>query len=409
MTTLQHFVTRAGAVCLASFLLMAGLAITAADAVADEAAPGDSSTVEDGKRDQPVLLLTGFAPFGPGRPENPSWEGIKNLDGCEWHGYRLACRELKVEWGAPLVQLNEWIDKLHPEVVFSFGQGGPDGFAIETRAHNRRGATPDNLGQLPPTPMIVAEGPDEFQVTADAQALVTALTSQGHQVRVSTDAGRYLCEEAFYTLEYLKSLGRVSGDVLFCHVPPFGESIGNVRVDAEYVQHFVESLLSAWVGLKRDKATLAAPAATFRQATADPRDQEVRDLIAHYFRTWSAQDVERYGQCFMPQAVIQLVDPKAGLTSMPLRVFLETQRQAHRDSTEPMKETPESVEVRFEGRLARVVVFWKLTVGEREETGYDHFTLLQSGGDWRIANLIFYESGKIDSAPASGRGSGAPE
>jgi hypothetical protein len=42
-----------------------------------------------------------------------------------------------------------------------------------------------------------------------------------------------------------------------------------------------------------------------------------------------------------------------------------------------------------------VIVFWKLTVGEREETGYDHFTLMQSGGQWRIANLIFYESAKL--------------
>ena len=97
----------------------------------------------------------------------------------------------------------------------------------------------------------------------------------------------------------------------------------------------------------------------------------------------------------MPQAAIQLVSKEGGLITMPLRQFLSTQRKAHEESKEPMKETPESVEVRFEANLARVIVFWKLTVGEREETGYDHFTLMQSGGKWRIANLIFYESAKL--------------
>ena len=33
---------------------------------------------------RPVILLTGFEPFGAGKPPNPSWEGIKSLDGQEW-------------------------------------------------------------------------------------------------------------------------------------------------------------------------------------------------------------------------------------------------------------------------------------------------------------------------------------
>jgi hypothetical protein len=127
----------------------------------------------------------------------------------------------------------------------------------------------------------------------------------------------------------------------------------------------------------------------------DPQEKAVRDMIERYFSTWSAQDIDRYGQCFMPQAAIQLVSKEGGLVTMPLRQFLSTQRKAHEETTEPMKEAPESVEVRFEGKLARVIVFWKLTVGTREETGYDHFTLMQSGGQWRIANLIFYESAKL--------------
>ena len=77
----------------------------------------------------PVILLTGFEPFGPNKPPNPSWEGIKKLDGRTWRGHKLVARQFKVIWGEPLAQLNKLIDELHPVAVFSFGQGG--GYALE--------------------------------------------------------------------------------------------------------------------------------------------------------------------------------------------------------------------------------------------------------------------------------------
>jgi pyroglutamyl-peptidase len=123
---------------------------------------------------------------------------------------------------------------------------------------------------------------------------------------------------------------------------------------------------------------------------SDPREQAVSEMIERYFMTWSAQDLDRYGQCFIPQAVIQLIDPQGRVATMPLKRFLDGQRQSQQEAGRAMVETPESIEVRFEARLARVVVFWKLVDGDRVEYGYDHFTLMQSGGQWRIANLIFY-------------------
>jgi pyroglutamyl-peptidase len=355
-------------------------------------AAGQGGTEEADKL--PVILLTGFQPFGEGRPPNPSWEGIKELDGQNWRGYRLACRELRVEWAAPLEQLSAWIDELHPSAVFSFGQGSLDGFALETFARNERGQLPDNRNKLPDAAVIAADGPKEFRSSLDAKKLADALATQGFTTRVSDNAGQYLCEETLYTLELLKSRERVTGDVLFCHVPPLGARIGDRTVDAAYVQSFVQSLLAA-LNDGQSPPTLGAAGARTLHQVADPQEKAVRALIDRYFVTWSAQDIDRYGQCFMPQAAIQLVNSEGGLITMSLRQFLMTQRKAHEENTEPMKETPESVEVRFEANLARVIVFWKLTVGEREETGYDHFTLMQSGGQWRIANLIFYESAKI--------------
>ncbi len=368
-----------GVICLALGCATAARAEEAASAIAAQ--------------DAPTILLTGYEPFGPGRPANPSWEGIKGLDGRRVGGYVIACRELKVEWGAPLAALNAWIDELRPAAVFSFGQGGADGFAIETRARNARGRIPDNLGNLPSAPTIAADGPDEFAATIDAEKLAAALAAAGYRMRVSKDAGQYLCEEALDTLELLKSRGRTAGEVLFCHVPPLGADAPDGRVTPEYVQNFVEKLLQAWAETHPARPTMkeaAAPVLRQTASAADEREKDVREFIDRYFRTWSAKDMERYGQCFMPQAAIQLIGPDGRLTTTPLRPFLESQREGHRKSKTGMTEAPESVDVRFEGRLARVVVFWKLVEGERVEYGYDHFTLMPSNGEWRIANLIFY-------------------
>jgi pyroglutamyl-peptidase len=341
--------------------------------------------------DAPVILLTGFQPFGPGRPANPSWEGIKDLDGREWRGYRLACREMPVDWGAPMVHLSKWIDALKPVAVFSFGQGGADAFAIETRARNERGGGADNRGQLAKNPLIAGDGPEEFAATIDSKALAAELKRAGYPTRISTNAGQYLCEEALYTLEYLRAKRDFAGSVMFCHVPPLGAALDGTSVDAAYVQKFVEALLGAWADAQEQPATVqSSTKAIQRQAAADPREEGVRELIERYFRTWSAQDIDRYGQCFMPQAAIQLIDAGGRLTTMPLRQFLETQRASHRDAEHPLTETPETIEIKFEGVLARVIVYWKLVSGEREEYGYDHFTLMPAGGGWRIANLIFY-------------------
>ena len=131
----------------------------------------------------------------------------------------------------------------------------------------------------------------------------------------------------------------------------------------------------------------------------DAQKAAVTELITRYFHTWSSQDLERYGQCFMPQAAVQVIDQNGKLVSMPLAPFLRSQQEAHRRATAPMVETPESIEIRFDAKLAHALVYWKLVDGARIEKGYDHFTLMRSGGQWRIANLIFYSTGEEKAVP----------
>lgn len=125
-------------------------------------------------------------------------------------------------------------------------------------------------------------------------------------------------------------------------------------------------------------------------AAADPREAAVREMLEGYFRSWTRQDMERYGRCFMPQAAVQVIDPAGRLGTMPLQPFLNSQKVAHKEAKTPLTETPETIDVRFEGKLARAVVYWKLVDGEKVEYGYDHFTLMETAAGWKIANLIFY-------------------
>lgn len=387
----------------------------------------------------PVILLTGFEPFGPGRPPNPSWEAVKKLDGQSWRGYRLVAKQLPCVWGQPLEKLSAHLDALHPVAIFSFGQGMPGAFAIETLASNRRGNIPDNEGRRPPRASIVPDGPAQFRATIDAEKLQKRLAANKHDVRISERAGAYLCEETLYTLEYLKQQRPDLKQVMFCHVPPLDKD----RVTPEFVRQFVEDVLEAWLatyvapggpgpvpngpakGPSKDKSSDArdqrpaprenavAAATTVvtlcgdepvtpvlaetpaekptpaKPVKEDPRTADVKKFVERYFRTWSNREMDAYGEGFLREAVVQFIDDRGQVNTQGTVEFLADQRRFQ--SLRPAKEYPLAADVRFEGPLARAVVHWKLEDGANPPRyGYDHFTLVRRDGQWRILNLVFY-------------------
>lgn len=346
---------------------------------------------------RPVILLTGFEPFGDKRPPNPSWESVKSLDGQDWRGYRLVARQLPVVWGAPRVHLEEWIAAYRPVAIFSFGQGGKGSFALETHAVNTRcsiwkGAPVlDNLGDCPTTPTILAGGPEFVYATLPSSAMVKSLKRKGYPMRVSKNAGQYLCEETLYTLETLRAAGKIDGPVAFCHVPPLGTYANKNLVTAEYVRDFMRDVLEAWHGIDGTQPVAFVAEQNEGRPGDDPRQPEVREFVNRYFRTWSNQDMKGYDECFMSDATIQFLDSRGLLDTSSRRQFVAGQAEYHRTAQHRATEVPESIDIRFEGKLARAVVYWKLTAGPRIEYGYDHFTLLKQDGQWRIVNLVFYQ------------------
>jgi hypothetical protein len=121
----------------------------------------------------------------------------------------------------------------------------------------------------------------------------------------------------------------------------------------------------------------------------DPRAAAVEELIHRYFRTWSNQDIQGYGECFRSNSSIQFIDEQGKIAQFALPEFLADQNEVFRGGQHEI-EVPESINIRFESDLARVVVAWKLTVGSKEVLGYDHFTLLKRDDKWGIVNLVWY-------------------
>ncbi len=187
------------------------------------------------------ILVTGFTPFD-GRACNASYIAAASL---VTRGVRV--HEVPVIWGSPFDQLSKLCTQHCPTTIISLGEGREGWFDFESVALNRRLTRLDNAGNLPEPASISASGPAIRHSTCDLAKYQRGLTDQGFPVRISSDAGQFLCEEMLYTLESLKSTQSELEEVLFCHVPPFGTrlTVGgkNVSCDSLILASFAGHLL----------------------------------------------------------------------------------------------------------------------------------------------------------------------
>lgn len=171
------------------------------------------------KASLPVVLLTGFAPFG-GDAGNPSWEAVRALDGARIRGHRIATRCLPVEFGRSLKELRAAIRELKPALVLCVGvAGGRAEVSIERVAINVDDARiPDNAGASPVDLPVVEGGPAAYFATLPIKSILLALRAAGIPAAVSQTAGTYVCNHLFYGLMHaLRRTPKVRGG--FIHVP----------------------------------------------------------------------------------------------------------------------------------------------------------------------------------------------
>jgi pyroglutamyl-peptidase len=167
------------------------------------------------------VLLVGFGPF-PGAPFNPSAVLVKMLARRRRPAFANIGRTTHV-FATTYASVDRELPKLfaeEPDIVLMFGLAGRRRhLCIETQARNAVSVLhPDAGGHRPTRIVIAAGGPATLRGNARFTDSLGAVRARGFPARLSRDAGRYLCNYAYWqALERARS-GRPL--VQFVHIPP---------------------------------------------------------------------------------------------------------------------------------------------------------------------------------------------
>ncbi len=166
-----------------------------------------------------TLLLTGFEPFGRW-DVNPSWEVARRLDDESIGGLRVEGRRLPVSWEGTWRALRGYIEEVNPDAILMLGLANRrDYIAVESQGSNMCRPIPDNAGSQPPSALIAERGEEAIASTLPVEEIVRGIEELGLPVRVSDDAGGYLCNFALYTALTWAGEERPDLPVGFIHLP----------------------------------------------------------------------------------------------------------------------------------------------------------------------------------------------
>ena len=166
-----------------------------------------------------TILVTGFSGF-PGMPINPTATLMqrlpKRLPSCV-HGVSFRYAVLPPEWRARESVTQALIRDIDPDCVVQFGVDGKRrAINIETLARNWASTIrADSAGDVAPSALLAPAGTPDRPSTLPVQHMQQAASRSGVDVRLSDNAGDYLCNA---TLWDTLGTGRPA---VFVHVPAF--------------------------------------------------------------------------------------------------------------------------------------------------------------------------------------------
>ena len=168
---------------------------------------------------RPTVLITGFGPF-PGAPYNPTARLAEALARCRRPGLTNIARiahVFRTSYAAVDRDLAVLVARHRPDLILMFGLAQRTPYLrIETRAMNRRAALFADVDGAHPALTIRFGGPRTLMARAPQHALQAARRA-GVPVRCSIDAGKYVCNFAYWrALELAADRGSL---VQFVHVP----------------------------------------------------------------------------------------------------------------------------------------------------------------------------------------------
>jgi pyroglutamyl-peptidase len=144
----------------------------------------------------PILLLTGFEPFG-GERQNPSWEVARRLDRKSIGGLEVRAVRLPVAMTPAIRRLKQSIARLSPAAVLGLGQaGGRPALSLEQVAINL--FSNDEVSGGGRTREIVAGGPEAYFTRLPLTRMLNALKREGIPAALSLTAGAFVCNSMMY-------------------------------------------------------------------------------------------------------------------------------------------------------------------------------------------------------------------
>eukprot|EP00056_Hartaetosiga_gracilis_P001676 m.46662 g.46662 ORF g.46662 m.46662 type:complete len:204 (+) comp10732_c0_seq1:41-652(+) len=193
---------------------------------------------ESGEKEQVDVLVSGFEVFGS-HSVNPSWEVMKEFDGCQIGGANISAKLLPVCY--------EGVDKHYPKIleelpalklIVNCGVGHRQKLKVETRCRNGPYFRLDNKSTFPPTQCCneAVEMDQEYNSSLPLDQVVEACTKESPDLilETSNDAGLYLCEYTYY-----HSLQSGKCPAVFLHVPPYDHPYSH-----EQLKQHVELILT---------------------------------------------------------------------------------------------------------------------------------------------------------------------
>ena len=150
-------------------------------------------------RREPILLLSGFEPFG-GERSNPSWEIAARLEGKSIAGVSVKAIRLPVAHARAARTIVSAIRRWRPAAVIGLGQAsGRPALSLERVAINlvnpRRRDEASGDGRETP---VVRGGPDAYFSRLPLAAILRRLKRHQIPAAMSLSAGAYICNSVMY-------------------------------------------------------------------------------------------------------------------------------------------------------------------------------------------------------------------
>lgn len=169
-------------------------------------------------KSEPVILLTGFEPFGPERV-NPSWEVARRLDGETIEGLAVKAMRLPVNCARAAARVKDAIVRVGPQAFLGLGQAGNRAsVSLEQVAINlfqqRNGGNLDGRGDAQ---AVIKGGPDAYFARVPLAAILKALKRRRIPAAISLSAGAYACNATMYVA--LHTLRKPDVQAGFIHLP----------------------------------------------------------------------------------------------------------------------------------------------------------------------------------------------